>query len=266
LEAAPSVGASFTQELLREVPAACARLRDQVACARPRDQGPRNARFYLAALLEQAFFAVGQWNAREHIGPLLKHFHLLLGSSVWKPDLATLQQVARPCFLSLRKVGEYQRLDQTLTATAEALLGERGLEAALEPLPRKKRDDDCGMSVRVMLNVAEGWYGLDQPSRAGPVIEFGLELLRKNTLPWREQTELACTFAAAVAHAPREAARRSLEAVFSEVRGVRDTYTTRSHFSVSCLRLVETTVLSVVDAVQAVAAPFITYQRPEHLH
>jgi hypothetical protein len=57
---------------------------------------------------------------------------------------------------------------------------------------------------------------------------------------------LACAYAKAVSEAPVEVAQKRLEEVFRSLRGIHDTYTTSSHFSVSQLDVVESVVLAVV--------------------
>jgi hypothetical protein len=51
----------------------------------------------------------------------------------------------------------------------------------------------------------------------------------------------------AVGEAPVEVAQRRLEEVFKQLKGVKDTYTTSSHFSVSQPDVAEAVVLAVVE-------------------
>src|SRR5205823_13123723 len=62
-----------------------------------------------------------------------------------------------------------------------------------------------------------------------------------------ERTALASSYAQAVGQAPVEVAQKRLEEIFRQLKGVRDTYTTSSHFSVSQLDVVEAVVLAVVS-------------------
>jgi hypothetical protein len=72
-------------------------------------------------------------------------------------------------------------------------------------------------------------------------------LLLKAELPPRTQTALACAYAQTVGQAPVEVAQKRLEEIFTSIKGVTDSYTTSSHFSVSKLDVIESVVLAVVS-------------------
>jgi hypothetical protein len=99
----------------------------------------------------------------------------------------------------------------------------------------------------LLLRVAAGWYFLGRDRQAGPILDAARGVLLGNDLPPRSQTTLACAYSEAVGQAPADAARKRLDEVFRRLRGIKDTYTTSSHFSVAQLDVVESVVLAIIE-------------------
>src|SRR5262249_21730749 len=110
----------------------------------------------------------------------------------------------------------------------------------------KKREQGPA-ALRALLQVAKGWYYFARDSQAEPILQAARSVLLANDLQPREQTQLACAYAEAVGQAPVEVGQKRLEEIFKSLKGVRDTYTTSTHFSVSQLDVVESVVLAVVS-------------------
>jgi hypothetical protein len=101
--------------------------------------------------------------------------------------------------------------------------------------------------LKALLQVAAGWYYFGRDRQAEPVLQAARALLLKAELPPRAQTALASAYAQAVGQAPVEVAQKRLEEIFTAIKGVTDSYTTSSHFSVSKLDVIESVVLAVVS-------------------
>jgi hypothetical protein len=100
--------------------------------------------------------------------------------------------------------------------------------------------------LRVLLHVTAGWYYLGRDSQAEPILQVARAVLWRGDLPPREQTDLAASYAEALGQAP-EGGRQGLEELFAQLKGVRDTYTTSTHFCISHLDVVEAVVLAAVQ-------------------
>ncbi len=127
---------------------------------------------------------------------------------------------------------------------AELVLEGRELRA----VDFKKYPNNQGpAALRALLQVAGQWYFFGRDSQAEPILQAARAVLLAGDLPARDQTQLACSYARAVGRAPVEAAQKRLEELFKSLRGIKDTYTTTSHFSVSQLDVIESVVLAVVS-------------------
>jgi hypothetical protein len=110
----------------------------------------------------------------------------------------------------------------------------------------------------VLLRLTEGWYSFGWAALAEPVLRKAADILRTGDLPPREQTTLAAAYAGALAQAQLPTTRGRLEVLFAELQGIRDTYTTSTHFEVSRLDVVEAAVLSAVEAAGRIGPAAIT--------
>ncbi len=244
LDQAPRVNEEFGLELLqRAVPT-------YDALPEPREIGELIDR---AAFLEKAMFVAAHFDSLEHIQQLVNRFRKLLQSQRAPQALRELDSLAGQCFRGLRKLGMRDEIDQLLTQMSEAILEGK----ALESLDFAKTSNGPA-ALRALLHVAGGWLYFGRDRQAEPVLDAARALLFENRLKdqFKEQTALACTYAQASGQAPVEAAQKRLEEVFGRkvkgedgvgVRGVRDTYTTCTHYGLSQLDVIESVVLAVVS-------------------
>jgi len=234
LEAAPRVGEDFARRLLDQTVTtydALPEVKDLTALI---DQ---------ASFLERALFVAGHFGRSDAIHPLVARFQRLLQGQKGPQALQVLDSLAANCFRSLRKLGLRDDIDTLLKQMAELVLQGQDVKS----LDFKKDPQQCVPKIRALLQVAAGWYFFGRDSQAEPILQTARTVLLNNDLPPREQTQLASAYARAVGQAPVEVAQKRLEEVFLQLRGIKDTYTTSSHFSVSQLDVVEAVVLAVVS-------------------
>jgi hypothetical protein len=224
LNAAPRVGAEFGREMLE--------LTLPAYDALPQPENNITALEEQAKLLERALFVAGHFDRVEHIHPLVARFQRLLQTQRGTPAVQALDTLARECFRGLRKLGMRDEIDRLLGPMADLLLEGKDL-SAVNP-----------QALPALLLVAAEWYFLGRDAQAEPVLQAARAVLLKGDLPAKDQNRLACAYARTVGHAPVPAARKWLEEIFTHVKGVRDSYTTRSHYSVSQLELIEAVVLA----------------------
>ncbi len=232
LEAAPRVGEAFAQEMLN------LSLKVYDALPEPADA---NALAQRAAFLEKALFVAVHFGSADHINQQVARFEQLLQvQHGWRAILA-LEKMAGRCFRGLCWLGMRDQIDRLLTRMAALVLEGKDLASV----------DASGL--RALLLVAGEWYFFGREGQAEPMLQAARALLFKGELPWGEQTSLACAYARTVARAPTTVARQRLEEMFMHLKGVQDLYTTRSHFSLSQLGVVESVVLAVTAAAEAPA-------------
>jgi len=234
LEVAPRVGEDFARKMLEQtIPAYDALPQETKELAALLDQ---------ANFLEKALFVAAHFGRVEAVHPLVTRFQRMLQSQKGPQSLPALESLAKYCFRGLRKLGMRDEIDQILRQMAELVLEGQEVKA----IDFKKREQGSA-ALRALLQVAAGWYFFGRDSQAEPILQAARSVLLANDLQPREQTQLAQSYAGAVGQAPVEVAQKRLEEIFKSLKGVRDTYTTSSHFSVSQLDVVEAVVLAVVS-------------------
>jgi hypothetical protein len=193
-------------------------------------------------LLERGFQILGRSGLHQHADPLMARLLNLIRTEADRTVLTTLAAMVKGFVRSLAQAG--------FTQQVIALLGELAWQA-LRDRPLADIDfvkESFGAPLLMtLLHLAGAWFAAGQPDRARPLTEHGRSGLRA---PWpaRERTQVASAWAAMAAQAPAAQAQGYLTEVFDCVEGVRDTYTTASHFSMSQLDVVEAVVLAGVEA------------------
>jgi hypothetical protein len=193
-----------------------------------------------AAFLEKALFVAAHFGRVEHIHPLVARFQRMLQGQKGPHALQALDELAGQCFRGLRKLGMRDEIDQLLRQMADLVL--EGQDVKVKEF---KKEAHGPAALRTLLKVASGWYYFGRDSQAEPVLQVARTILMQGDLPAREQTQLAVSYVGAVGEAPVEVAQRRLEEVFRQLKGIKDTYTTSSHFSVSQLDVAEAVVLAI---------------------
>jgi len=105
---------------------------------------------------------------------------------------------------------------------------------------------DWPLALRTLLHVASGWYYFGMTAEARPILEEARRLLFEGDLTGREQTKLACAYAATLGQAPTDLALQCIDELFQQLTRVWDTFSCNTHFSLSQLSLIEAVVLAVV--------------------
>jgi hypothetical protein len=233
LEAAPRVGEEFARKMLE----AALLTYDELPEARDvQELGMQ------AGLLEKALFVAGHFGRSESLHPLVTRLLAMIQAQKKGQPHQAMEPLAASTFRGLRKLGLRDEIDQVLRAMAELVL--EGQE--VKSIDFTKRDQGPA-ALRALLQVAGGWYFFGKDAQADAVLQVARQVLLTGSLPAREQTSLAAAYARAAGQAPVEMAQKRLEEVFKSVKGVRDTYTTSTHFMVSQLNVTEAAVLAVVS-------------------
>jgi len=197
----------------------------------------------VAELLEKGLKLAAHYDRREHVQGLVGRFHKLLHSLRDSLHLVqTLDTLAEKSFHSLRKFGMRDEIDALLKQIHDLLTGGKDISAL-----DMKQDKDGTAKLRALLHVASQWYFFGKDRQAETVVNKAREVLFKGDQSPLEQTRIACVYAATVGQAPVEVAQWRLEELFQKLRGVKDTFTTSTHYSLTQLKVIESVVLAVVN-------------------
>lgn len=233
LDQAPRVGEEFSREMLDLAVAAY-------------DASESNDPYVLdnqAKLLQRALFVAAHFDRVEHIRPLVARFRKLLQSQRDARNLESFDVLVSQCFRGLRKLGMREEVDLLMTQTAEALAGGREVresDAVRDPVNHV-------LTLRALLFIAAGWLYFGRERQAEPVMQAARTLLYSNQLLSKDQTPLACAYAAAVGQWPVETAQKRFEELFSRLESVRDAFTTNGWYSQAQLKVIEAVVLAVAS-------------------
>jgi cellulose synthase operon protein C len=237
LELAPRLGETFAAELLQ-----------QAAWVLERSSEPVEQ----AVLLEKGIFLAAHYDNKDEVQRLVGRFQRLLEAGGGSLPVRNLEALLGGSFRSLRKLGlrdEVGLLLERMVAVIEnnpdigdgAAGGKAPASAATARLQR------------LLLQVAAGWFFFAQDDRARPILDRARTVLFKGDLRAVEQTALACAYVNTLGQAPLELAQPRVLELFRKLKGVYDTYTTHSHYSLSRLDLVEAVILSMVSDEFAIA-------------
>jgi hypothetical protein len=233
LEAAPRVGEDFARKLL-----------DQAIPAYDALPEAREIPFVLeqARFLETGLFVAGHFGRVESVHPLVTRFQRMLQGQQGAGVFQVLDELAASAFRGLRKLGMRDEIDQILRQMAVLVLKGREIEQI-----DFKKEEQGPAALRSLLQVASGWYFFGRDSQAEPILQVAWSVLLPNDLAVRDQTQLACAYARAVGQAPVEMAQKRLEEIFRQLRGIKDTLVTFSHYQLCSLDVIESIVFAAVE-------------------
>lgn len=100
---------------------------------------------------------------------------------------------------------------------------------------------DCG-ALSLRLWIAAGWIFVDRGGRATAVLDSAEACLRSRNISTSQQTDLLCTYISTLCEAGSEWAVQRIGELFDERLVVRDRLATKTHFSLTHIRIAETAV------------------------
>jgi cellulose synthase operon protein C len=231
LELAPRLGEAFARELLEQA----ARVLEKRL--EPLDQ---------ALLLEQGLFVAAHYDNKDEVQRLMGRFHRLIEAGGGSLPVRNLEALLGSSFHSLRKLGLRDEVALLLERMARVIEDNPELDASSAGAKNAASNATARLQ-RLLLQVAAGWFFFGQDDRARPVLDQARALLFKGDLAPAEQTGLACAYVTTLGQAPIELALPRVLELFRKLKGVYDTFTTCSHYSLSRLDVVEAAILSMVS-------------------
>jgi hypothetical protein len=241
LDVAPRVGEDFAKEILdRSLPAYDALPAiDSLADETRLETLKQHAEF-----LEKALFAAAHFGLAERVHPFIHRFQKMLQTQRGPRAVEKVEELGAQCFRSLRKLGMREEIDRLLAHMADAVLEGKDLDALVKKINFK---EDSPAPLKALLHVASSWYYFGRDNLADPILQTVRAVLFKAAYPPLKQKALACAYARTVGQTTVEVAKARLEEIFHELKGVKDSFTSNSHFSFSQLEVIESVVLAVVS-------------------
>lgn len=213
------------------------------------DSGESDTVLEQALLLEGGLFLAGHYDQTEAVSSFIDRLHSLLESQedADTETIQTLQTLLMQSFRGMRKLGMRDNIARLLDQMATLV---RSAEGKLSG-SRKSADTDRASLLETMLQVASGWFFFGQNESAWPVLDQVRDILfekdKERTLPAVAQKKLACAYASSLGQAPVEEAIPRLAELFRKLKGISDSFTTNTHFSLSHLDLIEAVLLAMVS-------------------
>jgi hypothetical protein len=201
-------------------------------------------------LVSHGLVAAAHFGVTEHLQPLLGHVERLLEGQRRTDPAAIFGSLAELSFRGLRRLGMGERIDRLLARVAERVLP-APWGSSPQALVDLRPAGWCGL-----LHVAAGWLLAGQEQQAFFVLDQVRDLLvhgrrraggGADLLPPKDQTALACAYAAALGQAPLKTALERLDQLFAELGRIHFKHTTNSHYSLAVLAVVEAVVRAVAD-------------------
>jgi hypothetical protein len=241
LEVAPRVGEDFAKEMLDRALPAYDALPPLESLS---DEKKLTALEHQAKFLEKGLFTAAHFGQTDRVHPLAARFQKMLQTQRGPRAIEFVEKTAGQCFHSLRKLGMRDEIDNMLTQMADVVLEGRDLDTLVKKINFK---EDSPAPLKALLHVASSWGYFGRDHQADPVLRTVRSVLFKTAYPSLKQKDLACAYARTVGQTTMEAAKKRLEEIFHELKGVRESFTSGSHFSVLQLDVIESVVLAVVS-------------------
>lgn len=202
-----------------------------------------------AMLLEGGLFLAAHFDQSEAVASLVERLHGLLESQssddqVDVESIQTLQALLTQSFRGMRKLGMRDNIARLLDQMAALV---RSAEKKLATSAKKTGGEDRASLLTAMLQVASGWFFFGQNESAWAVLDEVRDLLFSAELAAVPQKKLACAYAAALGQAPVDEAMPRFTEMFKKLKGIQDSFTTNTHFSLSHLDLIEAVLLAMVS-------------------
>ena len=237
LEQAPRLGEEFALGVLRQAIA----FYDGLPTAH--DERSLASR---AELLEKALIVAANFDNASQVEELVARFQRLLRTTEKHQPSHALLSLAGHCLRGLRRLGMRQEIELLLRQMEDTLLHGKS------PADLKAAEFD-GRSEQIMalLNLASGWYYFGREDQAAIVVRLARSALLSGPLPVganrNPRTDLACTYAVTLGHAPLEFAHQHFVELFQRLESVATSWHTTPGYCALQMKLVESVVLAVVS-------------------
>jgi hypothetical protein len=205
-----------------------------------------------ANLLQKALFVAAYFRDQGRVRDFCARSRDFLGRVPDRFFWNAADSLGRQYLQSARKLQLRDEIARFVVLVEDAILGPRDIAS----ISRQETPPEPS-ELRTLLCLGAGWYSLGREGQADPILNMVRSRLFWPEPPRRkqgqsaesaqgEQTKLACAYVATLGLAPPDVARRRFIDLFEGLQGVRDTYSTKSHFSLSQLEVVEAVVLAAV--------------------
>ena len=220
-----------------------------------------------ALLMQKAMFVSAHYGRIDAVASLVAEFEnslpkiveeylqiQVLHNPTSKETVDTIELLFTESFQGLRKLGMRDEIGRIYSKVADLVKTKNPKGAKKRVARNSKVEIDATRPWRLLLCVAGGWYYFGQNEDANKIADSVRNILFESKLERVEQKNLMCAYIKAVAMAQPEHAQQRISELFQldadgkpAVANIKDNMTTSSHYSISQLAVVETTVLALVS-------------------
>lgn len=198
-------------------------------------------------LLERSLFAAGHFDRRELVQSLFNRFLQFVQDSDDEIRVKTINDIARECLRSLRKVGLKDEINHFLKHITEVVTQNKSLIALRQSSGSKWPD-----VLTAMLYLAEAWQYSGAYAQAKPFLEEARTTIYNNAKDKTVKvglsfTGLVRTYVSALGQGPVDEALNRIEELFQKLEKLPNSFTTNTHFSRLHLNIVEDVVRSLIS-------------------
>jgi hypothetical protein len=242
---APRIGEAFAVALVQQVPAVL----DAAHKATGTPETLAQLRATQTQLLERSLFLAAHYDRTELVQTLFGRFLDFVKARSGTEMYDAINQIARECLRSLRKLGLKNEIERFLAQMTDLIVQGKSLPA-LQAAAGPTWPD----VLRSLLHLAEGYLFFGAFQQAKPFLDAARATILENPKAGKDKgvkppqlATLVQTYVTALGQGPVDEALGRIEELFQRLEKMPNTYTTASHFSRLHLNIVEDVVRALVS-------------------
>jgi hypothetical protein len=200
-------------------------------------------------LLERSLFLAAHFDRTELVQVLFDQFLTFIKTRTAEDRYLAINEVARQCLRSLRKLGLKNEIDDFLRQTTDLIIQGKSLAQI-----RMSSGNRWPEVLTSLLALAEGWLFFNGQAQAMPILEEARGTIFGNVKGPKDKvitpqplTKLVQAYVSALGQGPVDEALNRIEELFDRIEKLPNGFTTHTHFSRLHLNIVEEVVRSLVS-------------------
>jgi len=185
-------------------------------------------------LISRSIEAAGHFGQTQHVQTCIERARMILAEEPGEIDQESLTiQLIGSTLRTLQRVGMRSQVMELLESLDRRF--------PTQGTAHDVSSTDCGV-LSLRLWIAAGWIFVERHERGTAALDSAEAFLRSRSISTAQQTDLLCTYISTVCEAGPEVALRRMTELFDERLVVRDRLATKTHFSLTHIRIAESAV------------------------